>query len=80
MFFKTVIAQIERDAKIMDLVNAMNKLFALTTTVEIWRKSTAHQGILSSMAQQVTDCGYFIRDYVEDKAFCKIHPVQSSSR
>jgi hypothetical protein len=41
------------------------------TQAEPLRSIAVHQEVLTSMARQVTDCGYFIRDYAEDKGFCE---------
>ena len=61
----------ERDTKVKDLVEVMNNIFTFVAAADPLGEIAAHEKIIALMIQQVTDCGYFIRDYAEDKSFCR---------
>ena len=63
--------QIERDGKITDLVEDMQALYALLKGTDPSKYDGPQRKIVTSLAQQTIECGYFIRQYASNPDFCK---------
>lgn len=67
---QTILAQIDRDSCIARLVEIMDDVYSFVKEAEPMKKIESHGLIISLMAQQTTECAYFIRDYAMNKGFC----------
>jgi len=67
--FQSVLEQIDRDDRIRHLVEVISDVFAFVKDANEVKKIASHGRILVVMAQQTTECAYFIRDYAM-KGFC----------
>jgi hypothetical protein len=65
-----IIAQADRDNCIVHLVQVMDDVYSFVKEAEPMKKIESHRRIVALMAQQTTECAYFIRDYVMNKSFC----------
>ncbi|KZT20061.1 hypothetical protein NEOLEDRAFT_1151608 [Neolentinus lepideus HHB14362 ss-1] len=67
---KVILQGAEHDAKIHDLVVTMNATFSFAEDVKDLPDQVSHQKeIIWKMLHQSIECGYFIKNYVEDKTF-----------
>ena len=67
---QTILAQVDRDSCIIRLVGVINDVYSFVEEAEPMKKIESHRRIISLMAQQTTECAYFIRDYASNKSFC----------
>jgi hypothetical protein len=67
---QTIIAQADRDDCIVHLVQVMDDIYSFVKEAEPMKKIESHRRIAALMAQQTTECAYFIRDYAMNKCFC----------
>ena len=60
-------AQTQRvqDAKILDLVKAMENTYSIVVSADELNSHPVLQDIMEEMLQQTIQCGYFIRDYMQ---------------
>jgi len=70
LIIKVVLAQKERDEAINHLVEVMNSVYSFIQEAETLSYIESHRQIVAVIAQQTTDCAYFIRDYTINKNFC----------
>jgi len=68
---QTILAQVDRDSCIVDLVEIMDDVFSFVKEAEPMKKIESHGRIIELMVQQTTECAYFIRDYAMNKSFCR---------
>ena len=66
-----MIAQIERDAKVMGLFHAMNETFKFIEENEFLNKLENYKDQFKAMARQIEECGHFICEYRKDNNFCE---------
>jgi len=66
---KTILAQVDRDICIVHLVEVMDDVYSFVKEAEPVKKIESHSRIVALMAQQTTECAYFIRDYAMNKNF-----------
>ncbi|KIM86900.1 hypothetical protein PILCRDRAFT_815342 [Piloderma croceum F 1598] len=66
---KTIIVQADRDDCIVHLVQVMDDVYSFVKEAEPMKKIESHRRIVALMAQQTTECAYFIRDYAKIKSF-----------
>lgn len=69
--FKSVLDQIDRDDRIHGLVEVIDDICTFVKDADEVKNMKAHGKILAMMAQQTTECAYFIRDYAV-KGFCAL--------
>ncbi|THH21102.1 hypothetical protein EW146_g406 [Bondarzewia mesenterica] len=69
--YKIVLAQKDRDENIETLLKTMNDMYEFVNSNEVRSLSRiqAHKQVLARMAQQTTDCGYYICSYAREKNF-----------
>jgi hypothetical protein len=65
-----IVAQMDRDNSIIHLVEVMDDIYLFVQEAEPVKKIKSHCRIVALMAQQTTECAYFIRDYATNKSFC----------
>jgi hypothetical protein len=70
ILFQTIITQMDRDDCIVHLLEVMDDVYFFVHEAEPVKKIESHGRIVTLMAQQTTECAYFIRDYAMDKNFC----------
>jgi hypothetical protein len=71
-FIKIILAQKDRDDCIDHLVELMNDVYHFVHDAEPLSKIESHERIIAVMAQQTTECAYFIRCYAMNKKFCNV--------
>ena len=69
---QTILAQVDRDNYIVRLVEVMDDVYSFVKEAEPIKKIESHGRIILLMAQQTTECAYFIRDYAMNKNFCML--------
>jgi hypothetical protein len=69
--FKAFLVQKSRDESIGRLVDTINDIYEFVHEAEPLKKVESHKQIIVHIIQQTTECGYFIRDYSNNKEFCK---------
>ncbi|KIM90604.1 hypothetical protein PILCRDRAFT_1868 [Piloderma croceum F 1598] len=69
--YKIIVAQTDRDDCITRLVEVMDDIYLFVQEAEPVKKIKSHGRIVALMAQQTTECAYFIRDYATNKNFWK---------
>jgi hypothetical protein len=68
---QTILAQVDRDNGIVHLAEIMDDILSFVKEAEPVKKIESHGRIIALMAQQTTECAYFIRDYATNKSFCR---------
>ena len=68
---QAILAQVDRDSGIARLVSIMDDVFSFVKEAEPMKKIEAQGRIIALIAQQTTECAYFIRDYATNKSFCR---------
>ena len=63
------LAQVERDEHMRDLLEAMNNAYAFVTAAESLETLSSRPAVIESLAQQTTECAYFISDYAAQQSF-----------
>jgi hypothetical protein len=53
----------------------MDDVYSFVKEAEPIKKIDSHRRIIELMAQQTTECAYFIRDYAMNKSFCRLVSV-----
>ncbi|EIN12158.1 hypothetical protein PUNSTDRAFT_130427 [Punctularia strigosozonata HHB-11173 SS5] len=66
---KTVIGQVELDRSIYDLLDTIQDVYEFVEEAGPLNDVLSARDVLVALAQQTTECGYFIRDYAKDKDF-----------
>ena len=69
-FSQTILAQVDRDNSIVHLVEVMGDVFSFVKEAKPLKEIESHRRILALMAQQTTECAYFIQGYAMNKNFC----------
>ncbi|KAI0262282.1 hypothetical protein BC834DRAFT_1002829 [Gloeopeniophorella convolvens] len=70
---KAVSNQIERDRRIMDLLQAIHDAFDIAevaSALQNVKSNSTQLEVLGAMLKHVCDCGDFIQSYARDKGFC----------
>jgi hypothetical protein len=70
MLSQTIVAQADRDDCVVHLLEVIDDIYSFVHEAEPVRKIESHGRIVTLMAQQTTECAYFIRDYAMEKSFC----------
>ena len=60
-------AQRVPDAKILDLIRAMENAYSLVVSADELRSHSVLQDIVEEILKQTIECGYFIQDYTRRK-------------
>jgi hypothetical protein len=60
---------VERDAKVVELVLAMDDCYELIETVKGREELEHHRRRLERLSQQTVECGYFISSYAHNQSF-----------
>jgi hypothetical protein len=60
----------DRDNSIVRLVKTMDDIYSFVEEAEPMKKIESLGRIIELIAQQTTQCAYFIRDYATDNDFC----------
>jgi hypothetical protein len=68
---QAILTQVDRDSRIVRLVSIMDDAFSFVKEAEPMKKIEAHGQIIALIAQQTSECAYFIRDYATNKDFCR---------
>jgi hypothetical protein len=71
---QSILAQIDRDNRINQLVEVIDDVYSFVKDANLVKEIESQQKILAVMAQQTTECAYFIRDYAI-KGFCGSGPA-----
>ncbi|KAJ3880357.1 hypothetical protein F5051DRAFT_481251, partial [Lentinula edodes] len=66
-----VLKQMERDNNIISLAEAMDDAWALVKEAEPLSQMNSRTNIINHLAQQTTDCGYFISAYCGDESWVR---------
>lgn len=61
-----VVAQMQRDINILLLVDAMDDVYDFVKEAEPLRTIKSHEKVITVLAQQTIECGYFISAYCKD--------------
>jgi hypothetical protein len=72
MIPQAFLAQIDRDKCIDRLIDIMNDVCSFVKEAKPTKEIESHGPIIELMSQQVTECAYFIRDYVMNKSLCRL--------
>ena len=67
---QTILAQVDRDDCIIYLLEVMDDVYSFVKEAEPAKRIGSQGRIVAVMAQQTTECAYFIRDYAMNKSFC----------
>ena len=70
-FVQAFLAQVERDAHMKDLLKSMNYAYDFVAATESLQTIKSRSVIIENLAQQTTECAYFIRDYAAQQSFGK---------
>ena len=73
------VEQIHKDACIAQLVESMNDAYAFVDAAEPLKTINTRPKIVKRLAQQTTDCAYFIRDYADKTSLGEFCYVRRSS-
>ena len=68
---KAVIAQDQRDSRILDLLGIMNEVYTLVLDAEPLKKIKSQKQAIEMLAKQTTDCAHFVSLYFNDANFCE---------
>jgi len=66
---KTILAQRSRDDRIRSLLETMSDAYSFVRDAEPLARVQMVIGTVLLLAQQTTECAYFIRDYAKEKSF-----------
>src|SRR5271170_3188973 len=66
------LAQVDRDDNFQALLVTMNDIYTFVKDAEPLKKIESHKQIVTRLAQQTIDCGYFICSYAKDRNFCMV--------
>ena len=67
--FQAFLEQIERDARMQRLLESMNYTYDFVEAADALETIKARPAIIERLAQQTTECAYFIRDYAGQRSF-----------
>ncbi|KAF9058771.1 hypothetical protein BDP27DRAFT_1342956 [Rhodocollybia butyracea] len=78
--YKVVLAQMQRDANILALIDVMDDIYSFVKEAEPLRQIESQQKVMICIAQQTTECGYFVSAYCSDSFFVRTmkHSVAST--
>ena len=68
---QTVLAQVDRDSRIVGLVETMDDVFSFVKEAEPIKKFESQGQVIELMVHQTTECAYFIRGYAMNKSLCR---------
>ncbi|KAE9395097.1 hypothetical protein BT96DRAFT_997889 [Gymnopus androsaceus JB14] len=66
MAYKVIVNQLQCDANINCLILAMDDIYSFIKEAEPLQQIESHKTIMACLAQQTTECGYFITAYCAD--------------
>ena len=74
----------ERDKNILKLFETMNSLYSIVDVLEKeirdkQGKIESEQGLFKCIAQQTTECYYFIREYVKTEGFGEFYHLSNDT-
>ncbi|KAF9072466.1 hypothetical protein BDP27DRAFT_1320509 [Rhodocollybia butyracea] len=69
--YKAVLAQMQRDENIIALIDTMDDIYNFVKEAEPLRQIESHKKVMIRIAQQTTECGYFISAYCSDSFFAR---------
>ena len=69
-YLQNILAQMDRDDSIVRLVETMDNIYSFVEEAEPMKKIESFCRVVELIAQQTTECAYFIRDYAMGKDFC----------
>ncbi|KAF9061868.1 hypothetical protein BDP27DRAFT_1300736 [Rhodocollybia butyracea] len=70
--YKTVLAQMQRDKNILALIDTMDDIYSFVKEAEPLRQIESHKRVMICIAQQTTECGYFVSAYCSDNFVFRI--------
>lgn len=71
IMMKILKTQLDRDDKIQKLFATMNSFYDIVSDLQKGsERNDALHSLLQRIAQQTTECCYFIRDYARAEGFC----------
>jgi hypothetical protein len=68
---QAILDQVDRDRCIDRLIDIMNDVCSFVKEAKPTKEIESHGLIIERMSRQVTECAYFIRDYVMNKSLCR---------
>ncbi|KAG2151029.1 uncharacterized protein EDB93DRAFT_1103260 [Suillus bovinus] len=68
---KIIIAQADRDAGVLKLLDKLCEVYSFMTQDEMLGKISSMSAILGKISQQTRECAQFIKDYSEISNFCE---------
>ncbi|EIN12156.1 WD40 repeat-like protein [Punctularia strigosozonata HHB-11173 SS5] len=87
---KTVISQVEIDQSVRDLLDTIEAVYEFMDQAQPVSCVIPAAKLLTALAQQTTECGYFIRDYAKNKNFVRrtasnalkslVHPAEAAPK
>ena len=72
---QNILVQIDRDDSIVRLVETMDDVYSFVEEADPLKKIESLTRIIELIAQQTTECAYFIRDYAMCNDFCMSAPA-----
>ncbi|KAF9058769.1 hypothetical protein BDP27DRAFT_1453783 [Rhodocollybia butyracea] len=78
--YKVVLAQMQRDANILALIDIMDDIYSFVMEAEPLRQIESQHKVMICIAQQTTECGYFVSAYCSDSFLVRTmkHSVAST--
>ena len=77
---QALVNQQNRDNGVIRLATTMSNVFSFVEDAEPLKAVEAHKEPIKLLIQQVTECGYFIREYAKQNNFCQsLSPLQFPS-
>ena len=67
---QVLVNQQNRDDSVIRLAGTMSNIFSFVEDAEPLKAVEAHREPIKLLLQQVTECGYFIREYAKQNNFC----------
>ena len=68
---QTILSQVDRDSRIIGLVETMDDVFSFVKEAEPIKKIESQGRVIELMVHQTTECAYFIREYAMNKSLCR---------
>ena len=67
---QVLVDQQNRDDRVIRLAGTMSNIFSFIEDAKPLKAIEAHKEPIKLLLQQVTECGYFIREYAKQNNFC----------
>ena len=65
-----LVDQQNRDDAVVRLAGSMSNVFSFVEDAEPLKAVETHKEPIKLILQQVTECGYFVREYANQNKFC----------